>query len=209
MRAHLNRSPVPPLLTLLGLSGLSLWRMDWPILILIVPFLVAYVLWLAFGWRRPAEMTPRLQTLLILLIAAQIAHFTEEYLTRFQSGFPALWGNFWHGDPTVYSAWDTDFFIFGNLLMDVLWLVALVLLHSRNAWANYMIWLFLAGMITNVVGHPLYALYMGLHPELQAHVSSANLLGGWYFPGLFTIPLHAVLLPRVIHKLRHHFQDMR
>lgn len=201
MLAHLNRSPVPPLLTLMGLSGLMFWRLGWPILILVVPFTLAYGIWLPYGWSRPVQATPRLNRLLTLLIAAQIMHFAEEYLTRFQSAFPAFWGQFWHGQPQLYAAWNTDFFVFGNFLMQALWLVALTLLDRKNSWANYMVWLFLAGMLTNIFQHPFYALYTGLHPEFRASVPASQLLGGWYFPGLFTVALHAALWPAVVKEM--------
>lgn len=200
--AHLNRSPIPPLLTLLGLSAVMFWRLGWPILILVVPFAMAYAGWLVYGWSRPVWATPRLSQWLTLLIAAQILHFSEEYLTRFQSAFPAFWGQFWHGQPTLYAAWDTDFFAFGNLLMQALWLTALTLLTRKNAWANYMVWLFLAGMLTNIIQHPFYAVYTGLHTEFRAYVPATSLLGGWYFPGLFTVGLHTILFPVVVAEMR-------
>jgi hypothetical protein len=125
-----------------------------------VGLVISYIVWIGTRWRdEVAAVLP----MYLLAIAVQCAHFTEEYLTRFQRQFPGLVGYEWS---------DARFVSF-----NMAWLAAFVLaalgVYQRVPLA-YLGVLFLAvgGGILNGAGHLLLSLRQGS-----------------YFPGTATAPL--------------------
>jgi hypothetical protein len=138
----------------------------------------------------------------LILYTLQFFHLIEEWNTGFYQAFPALWGQFFFGNPARFASWGMHTFITGNLVMDACWAIALGLFARKNAWANYTLHLFLSGMVVNAIGHPFYALYLGLHPNLQDYLLTAfGLNYQWYFPGLFTSVGHTILATLMIREL--------
>jgi hypothetical protein len=137
----------------------------------------------------------------------QILHLIEEWITGFYRTFPALWGDIWFGHPDRFHAWGQIVFINGNLIMDAFWEFAILLLPKKNAWANYTVWLFLSGMVVNAIGHPLYSIWMATHPSLQHYLTHQyGYHYTWYFPGLFTSFLHAIVVTLMIIQLRKNYR---
>lgn len=90
--------------------------------------------------------------------------------------------------------------------MDAFWEIAILLFGLRNAWANYTLWLFLSGMVVNAIGDPLYSVYLSLHPGLQDFLTATyGYHYSWYFPGLFTAFLHAVVVVVLVRHLQHNY----
>jgi hypothetical protein len=132
--------------------------------------------------RRPVEGDQagreRATRLLLIGVAVQCLHFTEEFVTRFQDRFPALLG---------LSAWSENFFVVFNLLWLSIWALSAVGLLKGYRIALFPIWFFAIGGIVNGIAHPVLAL-----------------LTRGYFPGLITSPLLGVvgvLLWRRLHVL--------
>ena len=161
------------------------------------------MVWFIWFRERPVLASPRFLRLYIVMYVIQIAHLIEEWNTGFYQAFPALWGTLWFDDPGRYEPWDPIVFINGNLLMDAFWEIAILLFARRNAWANYTLWLFLSGMITNAIGHPFYSVFLWTNLSLQEYLGSQyGMHSGWYFPGLFTSFLHAAIVLAMIVQLR-------
>ncbi len=117
-------------------------------------------------------------------------HLIEEWNTGFYNTFPALWGDIFYNQPEKFT-WGIHIFITGNLMMDAFWATSILMFDKKNSWANYNLYGFLAGMIINVVGHPLYCLYLGTHKNLQDFLHTTyNYNYQWYFPGFFTGLIH-------------------
>ncbi len=53
----LNKTPIIPLVFLTVLSGIMYSKMGEPILILIIPFIIAYIVWFLFGRLKPISPT--------------------------------------------------------------------------------------------------------------------------------------------------------
>lgn len=208
---HLDRSPVVPLVMYTGISVTVYNLMGPPILVLIVPFAIAYVVWFIWFRTRPVPASTAFLRLYIAMYVIQIAHLLEEWNTGFYEAFPALWGSLWFEDPSRYEPWSPVVFINGNLLMDAFWEIAILLFARRNAWANYTFWLFLSGMMTNAIGHPFYSLYLFATPSLQQYLATEyGMHSSWYFPGLFTSFLHlAIVLAMIIQLRRDYATDAR
>jgi hypothetical protein len=202
-----HRTPVIPLL-MYGAVSVTIYNlMGPPILILVVPFALAYIAWFTWFRHHPIVPTTRFLRLYLLMYVIQLFHLMEEWITGFYRTFPALWGSVWFGDPARYPAWGQVVFINGNLAMDAFWEVAILLFPKRNAWANYTAWLFLSGMVVNAVGHPLYSIWLATHPSLQAFLgTSYGYHYTWYFPGLFTSFAHAIIATLVIRQLRENYR---
>jgi hypothetical protein len=206
--AHLNRSPIVPLGMYSVVSAVVLSLMGPPILILIVPFAIAFVLWFVWFRDRAIHPTTAFLQLYIVMYVAQLAHLIEEWNTGFYNSFPALWGSVFFDDPGRFPAWSPIVFVTGNLLMDGFWEVAILLFARRNAWANYTVWLFLNGMVVNAVGHPLYSLWLLTHPSLQEFLGTTyGYTSTWYFPGLFTSFVLAAVVTQMIRELRRNYRD--
>jgi hypothetical protein len=202
-----HRSPIIPFVMYSVVSAVVYWLMGPPILILLIPFGVAYVIWFTWFRHRPIAPTTAFLQLYIVMYVVQILHLIEEWITGFYRTFPALWGDFWFNDPAKYGAWNTITFINGNLAMDMFWEIAILLLPKKNAWANYTVWLFLSGMVVNAIGHPLYSLWIASHGELQAFLHNAYGYNyTWYFPGLFTSFLHVIVVTLMIIQLRKNYK---
>lgn len=197
-----HRSPLIPLVMYSAVSTIIYWLMGPPILILIVPFALAYLGWVLWFRKRPIVPTTGFLRLYLLMYVIQIFHLMEEWITGFYNAFPALWGSLWLGDPAHFHAWGPVLFINGNLIMDAFWEVAILLFPKRNAWANYSVWLFLSGMIVNAIGHSLYSIWLLTHPSLQQFLTvNYGYHYIWYFPGLFTSYLHVVIVVLMIRQL--------
>jgi hypothetical protein len=179
-----------------------------PILVLIVPFAIAYLIWFLWFRHRPTPGSANFLRLYIAMYVIQIAHLLEEWNTGFYEAFPALWGSLWFSDPGRYEPWNPIVFINGNLLMDAFWEIAILLFARRNAWAHYTLWLFLSGMMVNAIGHSFYSLYLWTTPSLQSYLSETyGVSSTWYFPGLFTSFLHTVIVLAMIVQLRRDYSS--
>jgi hypothetical protein len=206
MPERVNTSAAVPFVMYTGVSVVIYLLMGPPILILIVPFAIAYALWFIGFRHRPVVATTDFLRLYVLMYVIQIAHLLEEWNTGFYRTFPALWGSLWFDDPGRYDAWGPILFINGNLAMDAFWEIAILLFGLRNAWANYTLWLFLSGMVVNAIGHPLYCVYLSLDNGLQEFLTATyGYHYSWYFPGLFTAFLHSVIVVALVRHLRDNY----
>lgn len=205
----LNRGALPPLAFYAQLGRVVYRKLGPPILALIGPFYTAYAVWLLFGRKRPIEPDAEFRRLYQALIAMQAFHLIEEWNTGFHRLFPAWWGSFFFGDPDRYPPWPEKEFVTGNVLMDGLWVLAAILLPKKNAWANYTVYSFLAGMLVNAFGHPLYALHLARSPALKRKVEASGYGYTAYFPGLFTSFGHLVLSLLMVRLLRRQHEAAR
>ena len=98
-----------------------------------------------------------------IAIAAQGAHFAEEWSTGFHVRFPALMGF----DPMPLS-----FFVTFNLAWIAIWIGCLPLLRHGSKFAFFAAWFLAIAAMLNGIAHPMMAL-----------------ASGGYFPGLVTSPL--------------------
>ena len=174
-----------------------------PILILIVPFAIAYIVWYLVTRDKPIQPTRYFLTLYIGMFITQAFHLGEEYFTGFYNTFPAFWSSLFYGNPAQFGGWDTGFFLFGNFIMDVFWIAAIFLFAKGNSWANYTLYLFLSGMIVNVFAHPFYCVHLANTESLQQFFT--NELGlnyTWYFPGLWTSFVHAIFVVLMVREIR-------
>src|SRR5262245_31717525 len=120
--------------------------------------------------RRPATTSGELRWTSLLFVAGilcQIAHFSEEYATRFYERFPAALG---------LEPWTSDFFLVFNLCWLAIWVWAAVALRSGSRTAFFPAWFFALAAAANGVAHPLLALR-----------------AGGYFPGLITSPVVGIV----------------
>lgn len=108
----------------------------------------------------------RLTLLVVVTVAAQAVHFTEELMTRFYERFPVLLG---------LQPWSFNFFVIFNLTWLAIWLLALPALRAGIVAALVPFWFLALACLANLVAHPLLAL------------GSSG-----YFPGLFTAPVVGV-----------------
>ena len=134
--------------------------------------IVAYLMWAAAIWLNdPLPIVP----LYLIGIAVQALHFLEEYLTGFQSKFPAFFDYQWS---------DKRFLIF-----NLVWL-AVFLLAALGVWLGlrlaYLIVFFfaIAGEIGNGLGH------------LALSITQRR-----YFPGLITAPVVLIIGVALLTKL--------
>ncbi len=202
----LNKSVVVPVAFCSVVCFAMLRLFGGPILILVVPFCVALLYWLVRLRDKPVVFTRSLMVIYLAMYSVQLLHLNEEWVTGFYKTFPALWGHLFFANPMQFPSWNTVTFITGNLLMDFFWAVALILLEHKNAWSNYVLQLFLAGMIVNAIQHPFYALWLATHPDLQQYFF--NTFGFhyiWYFPGLFTAFGHMVCSFLMFRELKHQY----
>jgi hypothetical protein len=105
----------------------------------------------------------RLIDLVLLGIAAQCLHFTEEFLTGFQVRAPRVLG---------LVPWSSEFFVTFNLVWLAVWMVSIVGIRHGIQIAFFPVWFFALAMTGNGVAHPLL-----------------SVATGGYFPGLFTSPV--------------------
>ena len=105
----------------------------------------------------------RLIDLLLLGIAAQCLHFTEEFITGFHDRAPRLLG---------LVPWSSEFFVTFNLVWLAVWMVSLVGIRHGIQAAWFPVWFFALAMTGNGVAHPLL-----------------SVATGGYFPGLYTSPV--------------------
>jgi hypothetical protein len=123
---------------------------------------------LVLGARRPLRasapdrMIHRTQLVLSIGLVIQSAHFVEEYFTGFHQRYPPLLG---------LAPWSSDFFLIFNLCCLGIWTWALFVLRRGSRLASGAVWFFAFAAIANGVAHPVLAV-----------------IGGGYFPGLFTAP---------------------
>ncbi len=121
--------------------------------------------------RRPVDgdLVGRERTARIFLIglAAQCLHFTEEFVTRFQDRFPALFG---------LPAWSEIFFVVFNSMWLSVWILSAIGLQGGYRLALFPIWFFAIAAIANGIAHPLLAV-----------------VADGYFPGLITPPVVGVV----------------
>jgi hypothetical protein len=131
--------------------------------------IVAFPVWLATTYRRPADPSRIVQPYL-LLIAAEMVHMGEEYLTDFPGQIRELFG--------APADFDLQTFTLGLVIgMNALALVAAYGLRHGNRAANYMVW--------------FYTLGPGL-VNSAAHVYFPIAGGESYFPGLVTVILPTI-----------------
>lgn len=198
----IHRTPIIPLIFLTVLSSVIYYLMGQPILILLIPFWFAYLAWLTLGRNKPILPTKYFLTIYIGMYVTQFLHLIEEWNMGFYYAFPALWGDLFFGQPEKFK-WDIHIFITGNLIMDAVWATCLLLFEKKNSWANYNLYGFLAGMSVNVVGHPLYCLYLWTHPNLHNYLTKTyDYDYVWYFPGLFTGLIHTIFYYLMFNEIR-------
>jgi hypothetical protein len=128
--------------------------------------LAALALALTLRRRVSAQSTDdrdRLIDLVLLGIAAQCLHFTEEFLTGFQVRAPRVLG---------LVPWSSEFFVTFNLVWLAVWMVSIVGIRHGIQIAFFPVWFFALAMTGNGVAHPLL-----------------SVATGGYFPGLFTSPV--------------------
>jgi hypothetical protein len=202
----LNQSVFIPLAFCSVICFIMFRLFSWPILVLIVPFCIAFLYWFVLLRNKPVMFTRSLMVIYLAMYSVQLLHLNEEWVTGFYKTFPALWGHLFFANPGKFEIWNTTTFITGNLLMDFFWAVALILLEYKNAWSNYVLHLFLSGMVINAIQHPFYAVWLATHPDLQQYFH--NIFGldyGWYFPGLFTSVGHMICAFLMILELRRQY----
>ena len=188
----LNKTPLIPLVFLTVMSVIMYIKMGEPILILIIPFVIAYIIWFLIGRLKPIAPSKYFLTIYIGMYVTQFFHLIEEWNTGFYNAFPALWGDFFYNHPEKFT-WGITIFITGNLIMEAFWAISILLFDKKNSFANYNLYGFLAGMIINAIGHPLYCLYLGTHSNLQNYLNTNyNYNYHWYFPGFFTGLIHSI-----------------
>lgn len=205
----MNQSPIVPFTFILVLSYATYYLMGQPILVLIIPFWIAYFLWIFKGWKKPITPTKYFLALFIGMYITQFFHLIEEWNMGFYFTFPALWGDLFYSQPDKFK-WDIQVFITGNLVMDAVWAACLLLFEKKNSWANYNLYGFLAGMFVNVLGHPLYCIYLWTHPNLQNYLSTQyNYNFQWYFPGFFTAIIHSVFCYFMFREIKNQNNQLR
>ncbi|NND67764.1 MAG: HXXEE domain-containing protein [Halioglobus sp.] len=99
----------------------------------------------------------------LLLIILQCLHFSEELATGFHIRFPALFGQ---------PAMPLAVFVLFNLVLIVIWLACLSGIAGRKRRVLFPLAFLCLAALANMVAHPVFAL-----------------LGGGYFPGLWTSPV--------------------
>jgi hypothetical protein len=132
------------------------------------PLYILAALALALTWRRRGytqsrDDCDRLIDLVVLGIAAQCLHFTEEFVTGFHVRAPRVLG---------LVPWSSEFFVTFNLVWLAVWTVSLVGIRHRIQAAWFPVWFFALAMTGNGVAHPLL-----------------SVATGGYFPGLYTSPV--------------------
>ncbi len=91
----------------------------------------------------------RAVSLLLFGLAAQSLHFMEEFVTRFQDRFPALFG---------LEPWSANFFVIFNLSWFCVWILAAIGLQKGYRVAFFPVWFFALAAIANGVVHPILAI---------------------------------------------------
>lgn len=120
--------------------------------------------------RRPrtdAVGRDRAVQLLLIGIAIQCGHFSEEFITGFHVRFPRLLG---------LAPWPAEFFVVFNVIWMAVWVLSALGVRAGSRIAFFPVWFFAIGMALNGVAHPLLAV-----------------ASGGYFPGLITSPAAGVV----------------
>ena len=118
---------------------------------------------LAINRRPTAPEASRVAPWFVGAIAAQFAHFAEEYIGGFHIRFPELLG---------LAPWSARFFVNFNLACVVVFLFSVPLVRRGFRPAFLPVWFLSLAAMANGIAHPLLALS-----------------AGGYFPGLWTSPL--------------------
>ena len=149
-----------------------------PLLIIGGSATIAYFVWLATTYKRPANPQTILP-LYLAAVAAQMIHMVEEYATDFPGEFSRLFH---------LNLFNRDFFVITFMgAFGALWLLTALGLLYRNPIANFMLWFFLIGPgLVNSVAHFSF-------PFLSGHLH--------YFPGLATVLLPTIFTILVIRVL--------
>jgi hypothetical protein len=105
--------------------------------------------------------------LVVACLTIQVAHFIEEYTTRFYQRFPSLVG---------LVPWSVNFFVVFNVFWLIIWAFSALALSSGARIALFPLWFLAVSMIANGIAHPLLAV-----------------ASGGYFPGLITAPIEGIL----------------
>ena len=112
---------------------------------------------------RRTDRCDRLVDLLLLGIAVQCLHFTEEFITGFYERAPRFAG---------LAPWSSEFFVTFNLMWLAAWMVGAVGIRHHVRAALFPVWFLALALIANGLAHPLLAVAIG-----------------GYFPGLYTSPV--------------------
>jgi hypothetical protein len=104
---------------------------------------------------------------LLIGLAAQCLHFSEEFVTHFPDRFPPLLGQ---------SAWSENFFVAFNLTCLSVWILSAICLQRGYWFALFPVWFFAIASIVNGIAHPVLAIVVR-----------------GYFPGLITSPVVGAL----------------
>jgi len=157
-----------------------------PVLIIGGSATIAYFVWLATTYKRPANPQTILP-LYLAAVAAQMIHMVEEYATDFPGEFSRLFH---------LNLFNRDFFVITFMgAFGALWLLTALGLLYRNPIANFMLWFFLIGPgLVNSVAHFSF-------PFLSGHLH--------YFPFSATVLLSTcftILVIRVLVKSHKQFK---
>ncbi|HSL19910.1 MAG TPA: HXXEE domain-containing protein [Vicinamibacterales bacterium] len=112
---------------------------------------------------RRTDSCDMLVDVLLIGIAVQCLHFTEEFITGFCERAPRFVG---------LAPWSSEFFVTFNLMWLAAWMVAAVGIRHHVRVALFPVWFFALAMIANGLAHPLL-----------------SVATGGYFPGLYTSPM--------------------
>ena len=139
-----------------------------PMLIIGGSLLLAFFAWLFTTYQEPAN-PDRVLPLYLLLIAAELLHMAEEYVTSFPEEFSALTGAGMTQDIFVVV------FVMGGVILALLSAIGVM---YRNPLANFYLWFVIIGPgFVNGIAHVLFPI----------------MAGTVYFPGLVTVFLPVVI----------------
>lgn len=129
---------------------------------------VALVVWLGTTYRHPVQYH-RVLPLYLVLIAAELVHMAEEYVTGFPHSVSELTG------ATMTQGVFVVVFVIGGTALALLSAIGLM---YRNPIANYVLWFVIIGPgFVNGIAHVLFPI----------------MAGQYYFPGLATVTIPVVV----------------
>lgn len=125
---------------------------------------IAWVVWLKTTYQHPVDPN-RVLPLYLLLLAAELLHMGEEFLTSFPDEFSKLTGASMTQE--IFIIW---FVIVGTILA----LLSMIGIMHQNPLSNFFLWFVIIGPgFVNGIAHFIFPL----------------LAGTFYFPGLITVLL--------------------
>lgn len=125
---------------------------------------IAWAVWLKTTYQHPVDPN-RVLPLYLLLLAAELLHMGEEFLTSFPDEFSKLTG----------ASMSQEIFVFWFVIVGtILALLSMIGIMYQNPISNYFLWFVIIGPgFVNGIAHFIFPL----------------LAGSFYFPGLITVLL--------------------